>query len=589
MRYLRMLTNAVAGGVLMALYLTMLVFEVNPQLPVVSLTALRWTGAVTAFYAPYISVALFFLILGLDLVSPHPLRPGWLSVRLLAWLGAVGTGAAAALTWANLASFSAVLSDTAAERMRAAAWATTATAGALLTIAVLRYSFGRRGSRAVGTLLVVTLVLSVAAPMWLRGPGDVPVPLPRPAAGEQHPRLERMLGPLRFAPRVRIFAFDGGSLGFIRQRVAAGQLPNFGRLLDRGATIDLATLKPTQAEPIWAAAATGKSPQRNGIRSNATYRVSSLDAIAADILPDYCFASALPDQGFLERTGPVSSMLAARPMWDILVDYGVASGVAGWPLTYPARAERGYVLSDRFDDAASEPLRLRNASAGYPTTAVDVGREIFDAWQAASRAEILPTLPAGGADPLGLNQARWDRAYQESAAALEQQFAPKLTAVRYEGLAAFGHSYLRDAQPELFGDPGRVDPQRSVLDHYYAFLDGEVGRAARLLAPGDLLIVMSGFGMQPTSVTKRLLARLLARQDVSGTHEPAPDGFLMAYGSHVASGQFARGTIVDLAPTVLYYLGVDVGKDMDGFARTDLFLPTYVLEHPVKYVASHER
>ena len=51
--------------------------------------------------------------------------------------------------------------------------------------------------------------------------------------------------------------------------MAAGQLPNFGTLLDRGATIDLATLKPTQAETVWAAAATGKYPPKNGVRSNS--------------------------------------------------------------------------------------------------------------------------------------------------------------------------------------------------------------------------------------------------------------------------------------------------------------------------------
>jgi hypothetical protein len=36
-------------------------------------------------------------------------------------------------------------------------------------------------------------------------------------------------------------------------------------------------------------------------------------------------------------------------------------------------------------------------------------------------------------------------------------------------------------------------------------------------------------------------------------------------------------------------MGVPVGRDMDGFARTDLFLSTYAMEHPVKYVASHEK
>jgi hypothetical protein len=134
----------------------------------------------------------------------------------------------------------------------------------------------------------------------------------------------------------------------------------------------------------------------------------------------------------------------------------------------------------------------------------------------------------------------------------------------------------------------RSDPRRSVLDQYYAFIDHEVGEAIRRLAPGDLMLVVSGFGMEPTALGKRLLARLLRRPEIPGTHEPAPDGFLLAYGSNVASGPFPRGTVVDLAPTVLYYMGVPVGRDMEGFARTDLFVPTYVLDHPVKYVASHE-
>jgi hypothetical protein len=95
--------------------------------------------------------------------------------------------------------------------------------------------------------------------------------------------------------------------------------------------------------------------------------------------------------------------------------------------------------------------------------------------------------------------------------------------------------------------------------------------------------------MEPTALAKRLLARALGRPDFTGTHEAAPDGFLMAYGTNVASGSFGPGTVLDLAPTVLYYMGVDVGRDMDGFARTDLFLPAYVREHPVRYVASHER
>ena len=40
-----MLTNAMAGGLLGAAYLTVLVLQLNPQVPTVSLTALGWFGA----------------------------------------------------------------------------------------------------------------------------------------------------------------------------------------------------------------------------------------------------------------------------------------------------------------------------------------------------------------------------------------------------------------------------------------------------------------------------------------------------------------------------------------------------------------
>jgi hypothetical protein len=586
MRYLRMFTNAAAGGVLFGTYLAVLVLQLNPQLPLPSMAALRWGGAVLAFYTPYLSAGLYFLLLARDLLAWRPFRPAWVSVRLLAWVGAAAAAAAAGLMWANLGGFAPVLTATSAERFRDGAWATSASAGILLTIAALRFSFGRRRSRPVAVLFAVAWVASILVPLWLRGPGEAPVRLPLRAPASL---AAVRPAPIRFAPRVRVFAVDGASLGFVRQRVAAGRLPNLARVLDRGAVMDLATLRPTQAEPVWAAAATDKVPQKNGIRSNVRYLVDGTTTDAADVLPDYCFAYALVGQGFVRPVDLTSFALTARPIWDILRDYDIASGVAGWPLTYPARAELGYVVSDRFDEAASSPLRLADSPAADPTTAVDVARETFDAWQTRPWSDVLPALSAEEPEPTGLNRVRWDRAYHDTAAALEQQFAPRFAAVRYEGLDALSHNYLHEALPELFGEPRSIDAARSIVDRYYDMLDDLIGQAMRDLGPGDLLLVVSGFGMEPTSLDKRLLARLLASPDLTGTHESAPDGFLMAYGTNAGAGQLPRGSIADLAPTVLYYLGVPVGRDMDGFPRTDLFAPTFVMEHPVKYVATHEK
>jgi predicted AlkP superfamily phosphohydrolase/phosphomutase len=162
--------------------------------------------------------------------------------------------------------------------------------------------------------------------------------------------------------------------------------------------------------------------------------------------------------------------------------------------------------------------------------------------------------------------------------------------VRYEGLDVFGHAVLRDAEPELFGQIGRGDPHRSLLDRYFASIDLEVGRLIGDLAPADLLLVVSGFGMERETFIKQLVARARGEPERPGSHDQAPDGFLLAFGTNVAPNQaLPRGAIVDVAPTVLYYLGIPIGRDMDGFARTDLFRRSYTVEHPVTYIATHER
>ena len=96
--------------------------------------------------------------------------------------------------------------------------------------------------------------------------------------------------------------------------------------------------------------------------------------------------------------------------------------------------------------------------------------------------------------------------------------------------------------------------------------------------------------MEPLGFGKRALEQLLGDPDVSGTHEGAPDGFLMAYGATVAKPrQPRRASIVDVVPTVLYFLGLPIGRDMDGYARTDIFQPSFTEEHPITFIPTYER
>ena len=130
----------------------------------------------------------------------------------------------------------------------------------------------------------------------------------------------------------------------------------------------------------------------------------------------------------------------------------------------------------------------------------------------------------------------------------------------------------------------------SVLERHYGVIDEAIGRAMSGLGPDDLLVVVSGFGMEPLGFGKRLIERAIGDPEISGTHEAAPDGFLLAYGASVARGrQQARASVVDVAPTILYFLGLPLGRDMDGYARTDLFQRSFTEERPIAFIPTYDR
>ncbi len=162
--------------------------------------------------------------------------------------------------------------------------------------------------------------------------------------------------------------------------------------------------------------------------------------------------------------------------------------------------------------------------------------------------------------------------------------------MRYECLDAAGHYFLRYAVPGAFGDVSDDELRRygGVLTAHYAEADQMLGRVMAAVRPGDLLLVVSGFGMEPMSVGKRLLERFVGNPEPSGTHEPAPDGFLFAFGTEVRPGRLTRGSVVDLVPTILYFFGLPVGRDMDGFARTDIFAPAFSAGRPITYIPTYE-
>lgn len=579
MRYLRMLSNSLVAGMLAAAYVLVLVLQLNPTPALAPRGLAPLVLTVGVFYAVHLTAIAYFLLVVRQLFGRELFSPAWTSVRVITWLGVFASAAGALVMWANVRTFALVIETGATRALVNGVIVLAATAVLLLATAVTQQYGGSR--RAWAAWVGAIAVASVALPLAFRAPAS-PSPIDAGPLGDltEVPAAEGV-------GRVTVVALDAGSLELITNATTEGRLPNFGRILDGGAVTHLATLHPTSAEAVWAAIATGKLPQKNGVRSAAVYRLANRPDVAIQLLPDFCFANGLVRFGILTEEPRTSASIRSRTLWAILSAAGIDVGVVNFPLTYPAPAVRGYVVSDAYMRVADTASDLNDPTSVYPPS---LQSEVAQALQRPDEEAEPPAMHA--IDERHRGASRADRAYDRLHRALTADSPVRASLVRYQSPDPIGHYFLRYAMPSRFGDVSDEDRRRygGVLESHYGIVDEAIGRAIDTLGPDDLLLVVSGFGMEPLSIGKRALERIIGDPEISGTHEAAPDGFLMAYGAMVARArQLRRASVVDVVPTILYFLGLPVARDMDGYARADLFLPSFTEERPITFIPTYDR
>ena len=345
MRYLRMLCNSMVAAALGTSCVIALVLLLNPQLPLNPARLPPLVASVGLFYAVHLTVIFYLLLVLRQLFAREIFSPAWISVSVLVWLSAVASAAGAALMWMNLRTFALVLDATTRRGARP------------------RRHRADRGGGA------------------LRAAGDLP---------PQRPRGESDVGR---AARVRGAGLGRGAAGAARARhagsarraldrrgVRRGAQRTVGARHDdrdrrrvarshhaRGRGRTPAQLRPDSrcrrgAPPRDGAADLGRGGVGRGRDRQAAAEerrplgrdlsaspAAAGDSAAARLLPG---ARARARFGFLVEEPHTSATLRTRTLWSILSTNGFSVGVVGWPLTQPAAAVRGYLVSDTYHRVA---------------------------------------------------------------------------------------------------------------------------------------------------------------------------------------------------------------------------------------------
>ena len=121
------------------------------------------------------------------------------------------------------------------------------------------------------------------------------------------------------APELIIIGLDGAVDSFAAQEAAAGNLPNFARLMKRGCRlVDMRPVHPTITPVCWAALQTGATPEINGVIADKLYQGGHISKLVS---------------------GYNGTHLKAERLWEAAARAGKTSIVDSMPVTGPRRSD----------------------------------------------------------------------------------------------------------------------------------------------------------------------------------------------------------------------------------------------------------
>ncbi len=387
--------------------------------------------------------------------------------------------------------------------------------------------------------------------------------------------------------RAVVIGIDGADWKIIDGLIEQGGMKNLAALRERGAWGPIETLHDIPLSPvIWTSVATGKSAAKHGV---SWFMVDQPDG------------TRVPVRSHNRKT---------KAIWNILAENDRQPSVLGWWATYPAEdVGDGIVVSDAlgfhgfgatarggddgrkthppslYSEVSVQLPAIQQIGADYATRFIDITPEEY------SR---LMYMPSRQPNPNPLNPIHLFQQYAVTAegyTSISESLLQKpfdLFMVYFEQVDSFSHLFIKYQDPKLeWVDEARQQRFRNVVGEWYEYQDELLGR---LLEEIDLdttaVFILSDHGFK--SGERRI--RSEATIDVKKAHlDHETHGIFLAAGPQIRSGaQVSGASVMDITPTLLYYLGFPVAKDMDGKVLDNVFLPDFVDDHPIRYLETYE-
>jgi len=353
--------------------------------------------------------------------------------------------------------------------------------------------------------------------------------------------------------RIIIFGMQGLSFDFIIPLINQGKLPNFAWLMEQGSWGRLQNYSPNVLIALNTSFNTGKLPAKHLEFSPTTHRLLNIPQ-KIEIIPRFIFYMGLRRIGLLE-TFPRSPKYLTKDLWKIFEENNIPhlkmDPLFCMKVENPSESTKAYF--NRF---------IKEYRYEY--------QSIFDHLKSAFLFDL-----------------DLEEKFTKEKNASEAQMSYLLLV----GLNLVQSYFYKYNFPSMYGDidQEKITKYSTVIEKYYQFYDQIIGKHLASMKEDDLLVVYSPHGVEPMPIWKRLAFRIFEDPDISASHENSPEGVVFFYGKNIIHGKRIEGMrLIDMAPTLLNYLELPVGKDMDGIVNSSIFVEDFKIGNPVLYISSYE-
>jgi len=538
-RLVKLLINVFLASVYVTFAIAVLILILNPNNKLTDFEFLQLFLNLLVYYGPVICILLLFCFGIFQFFSYKRIAIGFFSPPSLIYFFASAALISSLIHYVNFEYFKQILSKPNHERL-----IEVIIADLVILVIVLSFSLSRKSLKLWFQLIIVLIVVSNTVFSYLRTQSII-------TDWEHRPKEKVSTSPLpESARKIRIVMMDGLSHRIVLSMLnRTDTLRNFQLLISNGVHGHVTTFKPNTDLLVISTLMSGLHPSQITQQDDWRFKVRDIDTEFI-LFPRYIF-------------------FRYSAVFDLTAFYATR---------YPKVVDR---LKDNFDKQGLPTFQLlyQIDPPLYSSLALRQNNLFLQHFSYA----LTRNTP-------NFNLLKRTFFYDEYLRTLLPDLKNSnlyYAGIRIPGLSNISRRFYPYFDPQLSGNVTQMPTTSSyapILESYYHYYDSIIGNLISTTRDDEMLVIFSTYELEQMPEWRRILYSLMGGEQEITMYKPLHSrAFIYMYEKKALKHDYPLNNvaILDIYPTLLYYAGFRLPKNLEGEVLRGIFTDEFISLHPI--------